>query len=234
MLSSISVSGQKIVFTVGDSFTFGGVVTATYSDGSTKDVTDDAEFSMPDMTTAGTKSVTVTYAEGEEVKTFTYQISVVASQDPSGDKVIIIDGSQLSSSLTSTDTELSYGGVTVVFSDGAKYQTSTGENNFSEKAILIGKKDKYIYNKTAVPGKIVKFEIYANKGASAKVSVGINFSGSPITAYDADAANTFTATLSELDSVYDCTDKLPADAKYFWYQVTNANNSQVQFRITYE
>ena len=234
VLSSISVSGQKIVFTVGDSFTFGGVVTATYSDGSTKDVTDDAEFSMPDMTTAGTKSVTVTYAEGEEVKTFTYQISVVASQDPSGDKVIIIDGSQLSSSLTSTDTELSYGGVTVVFSDGAKYQTSTGENNFSEKAILIGKKDKYIYNKTAVPGKIVKFEIYANKGASAKVSVGINFSGSPITAYDADAANTFTATLSELDSVYDCTDKLPADAKYFWYQVTNANNSQVQFRITYE
>ena len=121
-----------------------------------------------------------------------------------------------------------------MLSAGAKSQGSTGDNRFTDKAILIGKSGAYIYNKTAIPGKIVKFEIYANKGASAKVTVGVNFSASPISAYNADAASTYTATLSTLDSVYDCTDKIPADAKYFWYQVTNANNSQVQFRITYE
>ncbi len=232
-LSSIAVSGQRISFTVGDTFTFGGVVTATYSDGSTKDVTDDADITAPDLSAAGTKTVTVSYTENEVTETTTYQVTV-SSGSSSSDKVIIIDGSQLTSTATSTVTHLTYDDVDVVFSDGAKYQASNGAHNFSNKAILIGKSGKYIYNATAVPGKIVKFEIYANAGASAKVSVGVNFSASPISKYDANAANTFTATLSELDSVYDCSDKLPADAKYFWYQVTNANNSQVQFRITYE
>lgn len=36
-----------------------------------------------------------------------------------------------------------------------------------------------------------------------------------------------------MDNVYDCSSKLATGTKYFWYQVTNANNSQVQFRITY-
>lgn len=80
---------------------------------------------------------------------------------------------------------------------------------------------------------ITKFEIYSNKGASKKVSVGINFSNSAISGYDAKSTNTYTATLSTDDSVYDCSASLPKDAKYFWYQVTNNYNSQVQFRITY-
>ena len=80
---------------------------------------------------------------------------------------------------------------------------------------------------------ITKFEIYSNNGASKSVSVGINFSNSAISKYDAKATNTYTAQLSSIDSVYDCSASLPKDAKYFWYQVTNDNNSQVQFRITY-
>ena len=444
-LQSIAVSGQKTEFTVGDTFTFGGTVTASYSDGSTKDVTASATVSTPDLSTAGTKEVTVSYTEGTVTKEAKYSITVKAAsahagtlEDPfsiadamaattalgegntssdfyytkgiisevvevnadygnatyfisddgttgtqfkvfrgryignvnfssedqikvgdevvingkltyykpsSGDSeieiaqnnyiyslkrdgayqyalsakaaktsvssaaatvkvsvygnvdwtsavtnpatldvssgsgigsfnvsipentgdarsfvvtvasskaetvtiridqakkeetpsnVILIDGSQLTSTATTEVTEQTFNGVTVVFSPGAKVQGSTGENRFSDSAILIGKSGAYIYNKTAIPGKIVKFEIYANKGASAKVSVGVNFSDSPISAYDASAANTFTATLENLDTVYDCTDKLPTDAKYFWYQVTNSNNSQVEFRITYE
>ena len=232
-LSSVSVSGQQTAFNLGDAFTFGGIVTATYSDGSTKDVTSSAQITEPDMSTAGTKKVTVSYTEGDVTKSCSYDITI-ASQGTGGSKVIIIDGSQLTSTATSEVTDKTYDGVTITFSDGAKYQSSTGENKFADKAILIGKKGKYIYNKTAIPGRITKFEVYANKGASASVSVGINFSDSPIAEYDASASNTFTATLSTLDSVYDCTDKLSSNARYFWYQVTNANNSQIQFRITYE
>ena len=163
-------------------------------------------------------------------------LNKLSTSDVVGDtpEVIIIDGSQLTSTATSQVTDKTYDGVTITFSDGAKYQSSTGENKFADKAILIGKKGKYIYNKTAIPGRITKFEVYANKGASASVTVGINFSDSPIAEYDASASNTFTATLSTLDSVYDCTEMLSSNAKYFWYQVTNANNSQIQFRITYE
>ncbi len=144
---------------------------------------------------------------------------------------LIIDGSKLTSTATTVSSTLDYSGVSVVFSSGAKYQTSSGDNKFTDKAILIGKKGAFIH--AEVPGTITNFEIYANKGASAKVSVGVNFSATEIASYNSTAANTYTATLSTLDSVYDCSDKLPEKAKYFWYQVTNDNNSQVQFRITY-
>lgn len=80
-LSSISVSGQKKEFNVGDEFTHDtAVVTATYSDNSTKDVTTAATFSTPDMTTAGTKTVTVSYTENEVTKTTTYDITVAEAQ----------------------------------------------------------------------------------------------------------------------------------------------------------
>ena len=63
-LSSIAWTGYTTTYTVGDKFKADGTVTATYSDGSTKDVTSEASFSTPDMSTAGTKTVTITY-EGE-------------------------------------------------------------------------------------------------------------------------------------------------------------------------
>jgi len=77
-LASIAVSGQTTVFSVGDTFEFDGTVTATYSDNTTKDVTASATVSEPDMSTAGTKEVTVTYTEGEDTKTASYTITVNA------------------------------------------------------------------------------------------------------------------------------------------------------------
>ena len=72
VLSSISVSGYTTTFNVGDEFTFGGTVTATYDNGETKDVTNSASFSGYDMSTPGTQTVTVSYGE----KTATYDITV--------------------------------------------------------------------------------------------------------------------------------------------------------------
>ena len=78
-LSSIAVTGTTNVFRVGDTFTHDdAVVTATYEDESTKVVTANAEFSTPDMTTAGTKAVTVSYTENEVTKTTSYNIEVKA------------------------------------------------------------------------------------------------------------------------------------------------------------
>ena len=61
VLESISWSGYTSNYTVGSTFKADGTVTATYSDGSTANVTSAASFSTPDMSTAGTKTVTVTY-----------------------------------------------------------------------------------------------------------------------------------------------------------------------------
>ena len=72
-LASIAVSGTPAEFWKGDPFNHNGMtVTAKWDDASTTDVTAEATFSTPDMTTAGTKTITVTYKE----KTTTYNITV--------------------------------------------------------------------------------------------------------------------------------------------------------------
>ena len=71
-LSSISLSGQTTSFIVGDTFSFGGTVTAHYNNGSTADVTSSATFSGYNMSTSGNQTVTVSYG-GESQ---TYQITV--------------------------------------------------------------------------------------------------------------------------------------------------------------
>lgn len=75
-LSSIAVSGQKTSFTVGHTFSFGGIVTATYSDSSTANVTSSSTFSGYNMSNTGNQTVTVSYTEGGVSKTTTYQITV--------------------------------------------------------------------------------------------------------------------------------------------------------------
>ncbi len=81
-LSSISVSGQTSEFTVGDTFSFGGTVTAHYSDSSSANVTSAATFSGYDMSQAGEQSVTVSYTESGVTKTTIYSITVKSSSTP--------------------------------------------------------------------------------------------------------------------------------------------------------
>lgn len=77
-LSNIALSGDyQTVFTQYDDFNHENlVVTATYSNGSTRDVTSLANFSTPDMTIVGTKTVTVSYTEDEVTKEVSYDITV--------------------------------------------------------------------------------------------------------------------------------------------------------------
>ena len=84
-LSSISVSGHKTLFNEGDSFDFGGTVTATYNDGSTKNVTTSASVIPPSSMVDGAQ-VTVSYTEENVTKTFTYNIIVKATSQGGGDE----------------------------------------------------------------------------------------------------------------------------------------------------
>ena len=78
-LTSISISGQKTAFNVGDTFSFGGTVTAHYSDSSSENVTGSATFIGYDMSTAGNQTVTVSYTYGGVERTTSYQITVSPS-----------------------------------------------------------------------------------------------------------------------------------------------------------
>lgn len=150
-------------------------------------------------------------------------------------KTVILDGSAtgLTTTATTAESTISQKGFSYKMSKGGKSQAvptaATKEFDGIEKCILIGKSGTYIYNTKAFGDKITKFELYANQGASAKVSVSVSFSASPITEAADDA---WAATLATADHIYEVT--VPEGAKYFYYKVTNANNSQVAFRITYE
>ncbi len=79
-LSSIELTttGVKTTFVTNEIFTSEGlVVTANYSNCSSKAVIPNS-VSTPDMSSAGDKTVTVSYTEGGETKTNTYHITVVA------------------------------------------------------------------------------------------------------------------------------------------------------------
>ena len=70
-LTKISVSNQKTTYNVGESLVK-PTVTATYSDGTTKDVTQSATFSVSQFSTAGQHTVIVAY--GEKTTSFTVTV----------------------------------------------------------------------------------------------------------------------------------------------------------------
>ncbi len=75
-LVSIEVSEPKTAYYVGDTFEK-PTVTATYSNGSTSDVTNEATFSGYNLSTAGNQTVSVSYTNGTTVNT-SYSITVTA------------------------------------------------------------------------------------------------------------------------------------------------------------
>lgn len=75
-LSSISISGYTTSFVEGDEFTYGGTVTATYSDSSSLNVTNSSSFSGYNMASVGNQTVTVSYTYKGVTKTQTYNINV--------------------------------------------------------------------------------------------------------------------------------------------------------------
>ena len=79
-LSSIKVtSPNKTTYYVGETFDKTGiVVNAVYSDGSSEDVTSSATVSSPSLSSAGTKTVTVSYTENNVTKTATFSVTVKA------------------------------------------------------------------------------------------------------------------------------------------------------------
>ena len=78
-LSSITISGYTTSFVVDDTFSFGGTVTAHYSDSSTANVTSSSTFTGYNMSVAGNYTVTVSYTYSGTTKTTTYSITVSAS-----------------------------------------------------------------------------------------------------------------------------------------------------------
>ena len=73
---SLAISGYTTTFPLNGTFSFGGTAIATYTDGTTKNVTNDCTFTGYDMSKGGTQYVSVHYSEGGLVFARSYQINV--------------------------------------------------------------------------------------------------------------------------------------------------------------
>ena len=84
VLQSITLSGtHKTSFEVGDTFSYEGlIVTAHYNNKADTIIANGYNASSPDMSTEGSKTVTVSYTEEGVTKTATYQITVTAKETP--------------------------------------------------------------------------------------------------------------------------------------------------------
>lgn len=93
-LTGITLSGDYATeFATGSTFSYEGLtVTANYDDETTKEVTD-YTVSAPDLTSAGAKTVTVTYTENGVTKTANYNVTVFVRQ--TNDFVKVTDASTL-------------------------------------------------------------------------------------------------------------------------------------------
>ena len=128
-LDSISVVGYTNKFNVGDSFSFGGIVTATYNNGQQVDVTSQATFTGYDLSQVGTYNVVVSYGN----KTTTYQIKVV---DPSQEEPVIdIDIPGGNFALYSG--ELTEGDYLVVYDSKAMKNTVSSERISYESVSIV-------------------------------------------------------------------------------------------------
>lgn len=163
-LSYISVSGQTTSFTKNGTFSFGGTVTAHYSDDSTEDVTASATFSGYDLSTTGNQTVTVTYS-GE---TTTYQITVSESGGGStaaGTFTVNLQDKSLkdATSYQNTQTTTDYdGGDATASLAWSRINPNSGQisgNSTTLSNLQSGTGNFYIHNTDPLPGNITSITI---------------------------------------------------------------------------
>lgn len=179
-LSSIAVEGYKSTFHKGDSFEFGGTVTATYEDGTTNDVTNRATFTGYDMNTVGEQTVTVSYTEGEITMTVTYKITVTApgEENPNNSFAVEEDNATIGEPYTMPEFTTS--------SDGAKSYSSSDTDvaTISSNGLITLKKA----GTTEITVSTAQTETYAQGSASyllhvAKGTPVLSFASETVTAY---------------------------------------------------
>lgn len=125
-LESISISNQTTSFSLNDTFTFDGVVTAHYSDGYEEVVTP-TSISTPDMSKAGQQLVIVSYTDknGETVST-NYTITVNSPETKYNITIIPVTGAEISISYPPSGQSVAGNSVNISVDSVTEGYTVTG------------------------------------------------------------------------------------------------------------
>ena len=228
VLQTIAVSGQKTEFYVNDTFEFGGVVTATYDSGLTKDVTASATFSEPDMTTVGSKTVTVTYTESGKTATTSYSITVAQKSTSQIDLTFVFSeksettgtaswasGQDCTYTLNSTDYTFSLGAET--------YMGTYGDSNY-----LMVKKNSYLGLPAIAGKKLVGVSVTTSASASTSAKGTIYKESSATTAVSS------TVALNQKSAKFSWTLSGTEAGKMYYIVISGANAQFVELVLSYE
>lgn len=127
VLSSIKVTGATASATFGSTYSTSGlVVTATYSDGTTKNVTASSEISTPNTKVIGPQTPSVSYTEDSVTKMATYAVDVTTVGAIQGDSATVYNGSIVPNATVNNGTDIS--------SDGAFSATGVTLSSFAATA----------------------------------------------------------------------------------------------------
>ena len=201
-------------FYVGDTFTHDGLtVTAHYDDASSMDVTSSATFSDPDMSVAGTKTITVSYEDNSITKTATYDITV----SPTPPVVLTLDFGtnilNLPTDGTTTETGYTYGGYT--------YTLAAPDAYFWQKSgvhyVLMGKTGA-TFKFPAYPFVVKRIKVYGRSDASASSKFNI---------YVGDDAICTEVTSSKVDHMFNIPSAKQAAGTVYTIKSTANYNIQI-------
>ena len=203
----IEVSGNyKTEFTQGDTFSFGGVVTATYDNGDEKDVTALSKFTGYDMETTGDQTVTVSY----EGKTTTYEITV--AERPQGGaelksisfKLDKTTTGNTSSSYVTSEKSFTYEGIGFTVNNWNPSSLQIRGNQTASSNMQSGS-NFYLRNTTAIPGAIRSITITYTAGTIVNAKTYAQVSTSVITNQTTSNSKTATAGTQEVSWEFDGT-----------------------------
>ncbi len=158
-ITSIALSGEyPTEFTEGDEFSHEGmIVTATYSNESTKDVTASASFSGYDMNIPGTQEVTVTV--GEETETY----NIVVNEKPSHNVTWSVNGETTVESYKEGETIAPIANPVI---DGYEFKGWVTEEIF----VATTTKPSYTTPKTMGNADVTYYAVFAISGGDADIT----------------------------------------------------------------
>ena len=137
-LSKIQVASQptKTEYIVGEDFDASGLsIKVTYSDSTTDTITSGFTLSSPDMSTKGTKEVTVTYEEDDIIRTTTFEIVVSFEEVTVAEAIALIEQAE---DKKTADVYEVYGVVCDNTKDGVYIADEYNEQELSKKIRLYG------------------------------------------------------------------------------------------------
>ena len=235
VLSSIAVSGQKTEFYVGDTFVFGGIATATYNDGSTKNVTNSTDLVVtpPDLTTTGTKTVYVSYTESGQSAQTSYPVTV--AEKPAGTTLEFMFNEKSATTgtdqwPTSAQTAASQQTYTLNQTD---YTFALGKETYMGEfngAYLMVKEKSYL-GLPAIAGKklvMVTVTTSSNASTSAKALISSDTAGTKV------LSGGEVQALSQRDTEFSWTLSGTAANTVYYIYSSNKNCQYVKVVATYE